>query len=256
MIVDRARRRLEAGGVAVGCFVRYEDASFAEFVALHGWDFLVFDAEHGSLDPHHLANLSRAAELRGVTPLARVPANQRHWIGRALDAGCAGVHVPSVSTIEEARAAAVASRYPPVGARGLATTRAADWALSEPLHRYTDQANRETLVIAQVETATGVDAIDRLVAVEGIDVLFLGPTDLGQSLGLTGPEGRDELQEVMVGVARTVLAADKVLGAFAADAEAMGDWISLGARYVATGVEGFIRRGMQAYMDIARDLAP
>ena len=123
---NKTKAKLLAGETVLGCFLRYPDPSLAEFVALMGWDFLMFDGEHGVMEPADCENLVRAAELRDVTPIARVPTNQPHVILRMLDTGVGGIHVPWVNSGAEAEAAVQAIKYGPRGMRGLAGVRAAD----------------------------------------------------------------------------------------------------------------------------------
>ena len=176
MRVNQTKARLAAGETVVGCFLSYAEPNLAEFVALQGWDFLVFDGEHGPLEPRDVQDLCRAADVRGVTPIVRVPTNQPHVLLRYMDSGAHGVHVPWVNSAADADAAVQGIKYGPRGLRGLAGTRASDWGMSSPLGEYTEIANRETLVVIHVETMEAVDAIEDYVAVDGIDVLFLGPT--------------------------------------------------------------------------------
>lgn len=245
---NTAKAKLRRGETVLGCFVRYSDPSLTEFLALQGWDFLVFDAEHGTLEPREVEDLCRAAELRGATPIGRVPTNQPHLLLRYLDTGLQGVHVPWVNTAADAAQAVAGVKYGPAGVRGLAGTRASDWGMSIGLHEYTELANRETLVVIHIETEQAVAAIDDYVAVEGIDVLFMGPTDLSQSFGVTGQINHPKVRAAMERVAEAVTGSDKALGLFAGTVEMAREWRERGARYIATGTDGFLRQGMSEYL--------
>lgn len=252
MIVNRTKAKLEAGEVVLGCFVRYRDPSLTEYLALQGWDFLIFDGEHGTLEPHQVEDLARAAELRGVTPIVRVPSNQPHLILRYMDTGVHGLHVPWVNTPEEVEAAVRSVKYHPRGIRGLAGSRASDWGITEPLSEYTDRSNRETLVVIHIETARAVDAVKAYLEVDGVDVLFLGPTDLSQSLGVPGQPGHPEVIKAMERVAEVVVPSSKALGLYAGNLQMAREWIERGARYIATGTDRFLRQGMRDYLEGAR----
>jgi 4-hydroxy-2-oxoheptanedioate aldolase len=252
VLVNTTKARLKAGGTVFGCFLRYADPSLAEFVAMQGWDFLVFDGEHGTIEPRDVENLSRAAELRGVTPIARVPTNAAHAILRFLDTGVHGVHVPWVNSAAEARGAVGAAKYWPLGSRGLAGGRASDWGMTESIGDYTTRANRETLVVIHIETIDAVDAIEDYLAVDGIDVLFIGPSDLSHSLGHPGDTSHPSVVEAMERVAAAVVPSDKALGVFVGNADAAARWAARGARYVATGPEGFLGAGMAKYLHHVR----
>jgi 4-hydroxy-2-oxoheptanedioate aldolase len=249
---NTTKAKLNNGETVVGCFVRYAEPSLAEFVALQGWDFLVFDGEHGPLEARDVEDLCRATDVHNVTPIARVPTNQQHILLRFLDTGVQGVHVPWVNSAADADAAVRGVKYAPRGVRGLAGTRASDWGMSGPLGEYTEIANRETLVVIHIETMEAVDAIDDYVAVDGIDVLFIGPTDLSQSIGVPGQVHHPEVEAAMKRVAKVVTASDKTLGLFAGTIEMAREWKHYGARYIATGTDGFIRNGMHEYLERVR----
>lgn len=249
MIVNTTKAKLEAGETVFGIFDRYHDATLAEFIALGGWDFLVFDAEHGTLDPAGVADLSRAAEVRGATPMARVTTNESSSILRFLDSGVHGVHVPWVNSAEEAERAVQAVKYGPRGRRGLAGNRSGDWSANEAS---TTAANEQTLVVVQVETAEAVDRIDELIEVDGVDVLFLGPSDLSHSLGHPGDVGHPEVRAAMERVAAAVVPSAKTLGVFTGGVEAATEWRDRGARYLTTGLEQMLRSPIRAFLEAVR----
>ena len=187
-------------------------------------------------------------------PIARVPTNLAHPILRFLDTGVHGVHVPWVNSPEEAEAAVRSVKYHPRGVRGLAGNRSGDYGLSEPMERFTVRANRETLTVIHIETLEAVEAIEGYLEVDDLDVVFLGPTDLSQSMGLAGRRGHPDVVGAMDRVARAVADSDKILGIFAPTLEDAAEWVAKGVRYVATGMEGFLRAGMAGYIDGVRRL--
>jgi len=252
MLTNTTKVKLAEGKPVFGCFLRYAEPSLAEYVAMLGWDFLVFDGEHGTLQPRDVEDLCRALELHGVTPIARVTTNQPHIILRFLDTGVHGVHVPWVNSAEAAEQVVRSVKYGPRGERGLAGTRASEWSLNEPLSAYVERANRETLVVIHIETQEAVDAIEEYVKIDGVDVLFLGPTDLSQSLGHPGDAGHPEVTAAMERVARVVAPSDKTLGIYAGSATMTREWLDRGARYFTTGVETFLREGMTTHLDRVR----
>src|SRR5258706_15852619 len=152
MRTNTAKAKLKAGYVIFGCFVRYPDGSLVEVMGYQPWDFLVFDGERGVLEPRDCENLVRAAELRGITPIVRVPTNLPPQILRLMDTGPLGLHVPWVNSPEEAEAAVRSVKYHPRGQRGLAGGRAADYGQAGSLGDYTKLANAETLVVIHIET--------------------------------------------------------------------------------------------------------
>jgi 4-hydroxy-2-oxoheptanedioate aldolase len=248
MLENRTKAKLAAGDPAFGCFVRTPEPQLIEYVGLLGWDFLVFDAEHGPLQPREVENLCRAIEPHGTTPLVRVTTNDAPTILRFLDIGAHGVHVPWVNSAAEAARAVRAVKYSPRGTRGLAGSRASEWGLREPIEAYVERANRETLVVIQVETQEAVDAIDEYLKVDGVDVLFLGPTDLSQSLGHPGDLRHPDVLRAMDRVADAVVGSGTTLGIYAGTVDMTKEWLDRGARYFTTSLEPFLRDGMRAHL--------
>jgi len=252
VLENTTKAKLAAGETVFGCFVKYAEPTFAEFVAMQGWDFLIFDGEHGTLEPRDLEGLSRAAELRGVTPLARVTTNQPQIILRYLDTGVHGVQVPWVNTADGVEQAVQSVKYGPRGVRGLAGSRASEWGMGESIGDYTQRANRETMVIIHIETIAAVDAVEEYLAIDGVDVLFIGPTDLSHSLGHPGNPGHPDVAAAMQRVVDAVVPSDTALGIYAGSADVAAEWVTKGARYIATGTDGFLKQSMQAYLKAVR----
>jgi len=252
LTTNTSRKKLENGEAVYGLFFRYAEPSLAEHVAMQGWDFIIFDAEHGSLEARDIEGLCRAAELHGVTPIARVTTNEPSTILRFLDAGAHGVQVPWVNTAEAVEQVVRSVKYGPRGLRGLAGSRQGGWGNTESLADFTARANRETMVIIHIETTDAVAAVEDYTTIDGVDVLFIGPTDLSHSLGHPGNPGHPEVKEAMERVADVVTKSDKTLGIYAGTPEFAAEWYDKGARYFTSGVEGFIKQGMQAYLSAVR----
>lgn len=248
MLHNVTKAKLADGQAVFGCFIRTAEPSLIEYVALLGWDFLVLDAEHGTLQPNQVEDLCRAIEPRGVTPMVRVTTNDPPTILRYLDTGAHGVHVPWVNSAADAERAVRSVKYAPRGQRGLAGSRASEWGLREPLTAFVERSDRETLVAIQIETRAGVDTIDEILAIDGVDILFLGPTDLSQSLGHPGVLDHPDVLAALDRVAAAVVGSDKVLGIYAATADMTLEWLDRGARYFTTSLEPFLREGMRAHL--------
>ncbi len=252
MIQNELRTQLERGQTVFGCFTRYRDPALTEFMAMQGWDFLVFDGEHGTLEPRDIEEHCRAAEVRSVTPIARVTTNQPHIILRYLDTGVHGIHVPWVNTPAEVEQAVTSVKYQPRGERGLAGSRASDWGMTEPIADYTRRANRETLLVIHIETAEAVAAVEEFVDIDGVDVLFVGPTDLSHSLGHPGEATHPDVVRAIERVRDVVVPSDKTFGIFAGTPDTARHWEERGARYFATTPDRFLASGMQGYLAAAR----
>jgi 4-hydroxy-2-oxoheptanedioate aldolase len=255
MQANRTKARLGAGETVVGCFCRYPDPAVVELLALQGFDFLVFDREHGTMEPRECENMVRAAELHGATPIVRVPANAPPTILRFLDTGAMGVHVPLVASAEDAEAAVRAVKYAPRGGRGLAGVRAAAYGQRGPLADYVAAANTETLVVIQVETVEAIPRVPEIAALDGVDVVFVGPTDLSQALGITGQTGHPLAEEAYDQVAAGLAGTDVALGVLVGSAAEARRWRERGARYLAFTVDALIVRSAREVLATVRDQA-
>lgn len=231
---NELKRKLAQGKTVVGSFVYVPSAKLTEIVGLLGFDFIVIDMEHGPIDISIAEDMVRAAEVTATTPLLRVTHNSPHLILRALDIGAQGIHVPEIATVEEARAAVASSKYGPAGSRGLAGVRAADYGLKQPLGEYPPIANEETMVIAHIESEGAVQNLDNLLAVDGIDVYYLGPEDISNSIGIPGQSKDPRVVRLVEDSIRKVVAYGKIAGCIAADAPTAKRYVELGARYIAT----------------------
>jgi len=203
-------------------------------------DFVVFDQEHGPLTAETTLAMAAAAERSGASPLVRVRENSPSEIQRALDIG-ASVQVPQIESAADAEAVVSAARFDPLGERGLSQyVRASDYVGSE---RYTEQQNDEQTVVLQVEGKAGVENIDDIAAVNGFDVVFLGPYDLSQSFGVPGQVRHEKVKEAMELVVERVEEAGKAVGTFADDPETARHWTELGVQYVMLSVDApiFVR---------------
>ena len=253
MQANQTKARLRAGDTVFGCFSRYPDPGLTELLALQGFDFLVLDGEHGTMEPRDCENMVRAAELRGTTALVRVPANQPPVILRFLDTGAQGVHVPLVSSAAEADAAVRSVKYGPRGARGLAGVRAAAYGQRERLADYVELANEQTLVVIQIETVEAVERVDEIAAVDGVDVVFVGPTDLSQALGVTGQTAHPLAVEAYESIARAVSRSSAALGVLVADEANARSWLERGARYVAVTIDSLLARSARGVLAALKD---
>jgi 4-hydroxy-2-oxoheptanedioate aldolase len=252
-VKNTTKAKLKTGQVVYGTFVRYPDATLAETLAYHDWDFLLFDGEHGVIEPRDCENLARAAELHGVTPVVRVAANQPHIILRMMDTGVHGCQIPWVNSAEEAERAVQAVKYFPRGKRGLAgVTRAASQGHAV-LTQYVQTANAETLVIVQVETMTAVENLDAMLQVPDIDVFFVGPNDLAHSIGLPGQVPDVRVQSTIEEIFNKVIAAGKTPGIQVQNAEAAKLWRSKGAKYITVQLESLIRPALEGYLKAVRE---
>jgi 4-hydroxy-2-oxoheptanedioate aldolase len=200
----RLRARVLAGEATLGTFIGTASPVVAEVCAAAGFDWLLLDLEHGSGGEEQVRATVPAAAAYGVPTLVRVESHARIRAGRVLDAGAAGVMFPRLDTAEQARTAVTHLHYPPRGVRGVATyNRACRFGLDlGALERADDQI----LCMVQIESARAVEAAEEIAAVDGVDVLFVGPRDLSHDLGVPGqvtaPAFLEALEKVRLAAAR------------------------------------------------------
>ena len=252
MRTNELKRKLAANQTVVGSFIYVPSAKLTEIIGLCGFDFVVIDMEHGPVDTSIAEDMVRAAELTGVTPLLRVTHNSPHVILRALDIGAQGIHVPEVNTVEAARSAAESMKYGPVGHRGLAGTRAADYGLKQPLGEYAVAANQETMCISHIESQQAVQSLDQLLQVPGIDIFFLGAEDISNSLGIPGQSRDPRVVSLVEDGIRKIAAAHKTAGCMVADVAIARRYVDLGAKYIATHAIRFMVNGSRQFLNEVR----
>jgi len=223
-----------------------------ELVGHIGFDFALLDAEHGPAEVESCEHMVRAAESVGFPVFIRVAMNIRQNTLRYLDIGALGLMLPMINTKAEAEAVVKAVKYPPQGIRGLAAVRAADYGLTIPLKEYTIQANQEILVVTQVETMAAVNNLDELLAVEGIDVFFIGPTDLSTSMGYVAQANQPEVQAMIDKTVCRIRAAGKAAGTVAYTHETLAKAKERGFQFIVHGVIALMTKSGRDYLEIAR----
>ena len=181
-VENRCKRKMLAGEPALGAWLSMGSPIAAEIVADAGYDAVILDHEHGPGDLLNAVTLMQAASASGATPMMRVPWNDMVYIKRALDIGVMGIIIPYVQNAAEAEAAVAACRFPTTGVRGVAphAGRCSGWGTR--LKAYLDAMPRELLVACQIETEEAIDNIEEIAAVDGVDMLFLGPSDVSASI--------------------------------------------------------------------------
>ena len=185
---NRVKRVMREGGLAIVSHVGFADPAVVEIIALAGFDGAFIDMEHTGFDFQLVGEMVRVADLTGITSVVRVPDNDPKLILRILDMGAQGIQVPHVAGLEGAKQAVDAVRYPPLGERGAAgSTRAAGYG-SVPWQEHMRTSNDEILLIAMTEDLKGINEIEAIAGLDGVDLISLGPTDLSAALGITDPK--------------------------------------------------------------------
>ena len=223
------RRNCIERKLLIGTFAAIPHPVAIEVTAASGVDFLCIDWEHSQISRERIEDLIRAADVHRVPAMVRVPGHAAEDIAAVLDAGAAGVLVPRISTAEQAKAAVKAMRYPPLGARGVGPGRAAAYGYRIP--DYLAKANAELVLAVQVETAEGLANIADIVAVDGVDVIFIGPGDLSVSIDAMGPTGKDKLDAAIQTIAKMALSASRTVGIFRPSPDDIGAWSAAGISF-------------------------
>jgi 2-keto-3-deoxy-L-rhamnonate aldolase RhmA len=225
------RRRLRSGAATIGSFVNAGSSVTAEIMGIAGFDWLVVDLEHGAGDEHVLLGQLQALQHTGTAVLVRVEGVDSARILHALDLGADGVLVPRLRSVEEARFCAESCRYD--GGRGLARyNRSWHWGLGE---RSLDDADSEVVCAIQIETAEALAAVDEIAAVNGIDVLFVGPADLAHALDLHCPPDDPALLDRVRPVADAARARGKVAGVLVGTVAQARRYAELGFTFLGCG---------------------
>lgn len=245
---NRFRHELRAGRTLIGCWLSLGSPVTTEVVGVAGFDWLLLDAEHAPNDVLSLIPQLMALKDSVSAPVVRPPWNDTVLIKRLLDAGCHNFLIPMVDSAEQARAAVAATRYPPQGVRGVSVSQRSNRYGSVP--GYFERINDEIAVVVQIETRAGVAAAAEIAAVDGIDALFIGPSDLAAAYGHLGQPGHPEVQQAIAEVAAAAGAAGKATGILAPVEADARRYLAMGMSLVAVGSDlGVLRMQTQALAD-------
>jgi 4-hydroxy-2-oxoheptanedioate aldolase len=210
-----------------------------EICAAAGFDWLLLDGEHTPNDPYNLLQQAQVvAAYPNTSVVARVPMGHG-YVGQALikqylDVGIQSLLVPMVETAEQARELVRCMRYPPEGIRGMAATRASGWGRNTA---YAKEANREVCLLVQAETRAGIENLDEIAAVEGVDGVFIGPADLSAAFGHVGDPWHPEMQEIIAKSFERIRKAGKAVGILTLDEKLAQEHVKMGAGFIALGTD-------------------
>jgi 4-hydroxy-2-oxoheptanedioate aldolase len=245
---NHMKEKIARGEAALGCSVMFPSPQVAEMLGHAGFDWVLIDCEHGSASLADVEVMAMACDAAGITPIARPRTNSAADIQSVMDRGVMGVQVPHVNTAEDARRAVAAVRFGPGAARGLAAgTRPDSWGLGARMPDFAARANAQTLVCVQLEHAEAIANVEAILAVEGIDVFFIGPSDLSQSMGYPGNPKAPPVARAIEQTLARIVAAGRAPG-MPATAEALPEVLGLGCRYVYTHLPRLIGAGAAAYL--------
>jgi 4-hydroxy-2-oxoheptanedioate aldolase len=245
------RERLRAGPPIVGTFLKLASLETVDIASSAGFDVVVIDGEHAQLGQSECLALVRHAGARGLPAIVRIPAVDAGYVNRLLEAGAAGIQLSSLRARGERDALIAACRYPPDGTRSVSLAHpAADYG-AVPLAAYLDRSKGGPLLVGQIETATTVDPLEDLLP--GLDLAFLGTTDLSVDLGRPGMLDDERVRTRVAEIAAAAERASVALGAWVASADALAGLRGMKLRYVVVGSDlQLLRAGVASALAASR----
>ncbi|BAN47361.1 4-hydroxy-2-oxoheptanedioate aldolase [Metapseudomonas resinovorans] len=244
--INTFKARLESGQPQIGLWLGLADAYCAELAANAGFDWLLLDGEHAPNDLRSLLAQLQAIAPYPAQPIIRPPIGDAVLIKQLLDIGAQTLLVPMVESADQAAELVRAMRYPPFGIRGVgsALARASRW---NSIPGYLDNADAQMCLLVQIENLDGLANLEAIAAVDGVDGVFIGPADLSAAMGHRGNPGHPEVQAAIEDAIVRIRAAGKAAGILSADQALARRYLSLGAAFVAVGVDTTVlMRGLQS----------
>ncbi len=245
MPINTFKQRLQSGPAQIGLWLGLADPYCAELAANAGFDWLLIDGEHAPNDLRGLLGQLQAVAPYASQPVIRPVIGDTALIKQLLDIGAQTLLVPMVESAEQARELVRAMHYPPHGVRGVgsALARASRW---NSIPGYLDKADEQMCLLVQIENLDGLAKLDEIVAVEGVDGVFIGPADLSASMSHRGNPGHPEVQAAIEDAIVRIGKAGKAAGILSADQSLARRYLELGAKFVAVGVDTTVlMRGLQ-----------
>jgi len=241
---NTVREKMLRGEKTLGTFLELGSATAAECLGLSGLDYVIIDTEHGPFNPQSALEFIRAAKLYNITPFARVQEISRSAILKLLDVGAMGIVVPCVNSVAEAEQIVSYGKYAPLGERGVANTAGSgfwfeDYA-SHGLPHYFEVSNRESMLLPQCETAGCLEYLEEIVALPGIDGIFVGPFDLSTAMGIPGQFDKPEFKDALRHIQGVCAAAKKPSIIYAANEDAARNGFAMGYNSVTYGMDATV----------------
>lgn len=250
---NRFKSALARGDMLYGCWAGFADAYATEMLATAGFDWLVIDGEHAPNDLPSIMRQLQVLEGRHSAPVVRLPMGEPWAIKQVLDAGAQTLLIPMVDSADQARALVRATRYPPDGIRGSGAALARATHFSA-IPDYVATANAQICLLVQVETRAGIDALDDILQVDGVDGVFIGPSDLAADMGYLGDSDQPEVRAVIRDALARIAASDKAAGILSLDHDTARLYRDWGAQFLAVGIDVvMLTQAARATMALWRD---
>lgn len=232
------KQKMSAGEVVLGTMLsELSSPNLVRILKTAGFEFIVVDCEHGYFDFSQLANIVSVGNGFNLPIIVRIPFIEREFITKVLDMGGDGLLSPMVNTVEDAECLVRFAKYPPLGKRGISTTRAHTDYNPPPLSEYLPLANQRTMVLAQIETKEAVGNAAAIAAVEGVDAVIVGPNDLAGDLGTPGRLDTPEMDAAVGAVVEAARSAGKACGIIDSKVPFLHKWRDRGMNVFSCGSE-------------------
>ncbi len=251
------RLKLEKGDAIYGTMAQdSRSPSISMIMEQAGCDFMFFDMEHGPNDIGVVTDMVKVARLTKVVPLVRVPNDEYHLMARILDAGAMGIMVPRIETREQVERIISNTHYPPIGVRGCSVPKGHNNFLPGDMWEFTEQANREVMIILQIERKKAIENIEDLVTVDGVDAVVIGPNDLCLSMGIHEKDYLAALEPTMQKVLDACLKHNVPCGIHIGNLEWLIEWQKRGMKIITYSNDiVFLRNGAKAGISKLREAA-
>ena len=251
-MTNAMKDKIRRGEAAYGVSLMFPSPQLVEMVAYAGFDWVLIDCEHGSIGLAEVELMAMAADASGITPIGRPRSNATADIQAIMDRGVKGVQIPHINTRADAERVVAAVKFGPGAQRGLAAgTRPDRWGLGAKMTDFVAQANTASLMCIQIEDREAVDNIDELLGVDGIDVHFIGPSDLSQSLGYPGDPKAAPVAAAIEQTLARIRDAGCTPGMPAA-ANAVTEVVATGCKYIYTHLPKLLGAGANEYLKAAK----
>lgn len=252
MLLNKMKSKLLSNIPTFGLSIMIPSPQLVEMAAKLGFDWVLIDCEHGTINPETVETLAMAAQANGITPIARPRTKSPADIQQVMDRGVMGVQVPHVNTVADAEAVVAAVKYHPIGKRGLAAgTRPANYGYGVSQSEYVEEANRETLVCVQFEDIEAIENADEILKVDNIDVFFIGPSDLSQSMGFPGQYDEPSVAHAINSTFEKILKAGHVAGT-PGNEDKIKSVLDKGVLYTYTHATKLLGSGTDAFFSAAK----
>ena len=247
------KAKLKNNGLVIGTMIsEIRNPNLAYMLAQSGFDYFIIDSEHGAYSPETISNMIAAARGAGISVIVRIPEIRREAIMKPLDSGAAGLLVPMVNSADQVREIMTYAKYPPMGNRGVALSRAHSGYGRPNFAEYLDQANQATFIAVQAESPQAIENLESIAATPGVDSIFVGPADLSVSMGIPGQLTHPREVDAIARVIDVCQRHDVIPGIHMSNVETLKGWIQGGMRFVSfsSDVDLLARAGEESLVQL------